>query len=79
MCRGVGRGRVPARSSAMTTFDPDAVRRRWPRMGADERADVAAVVRATLRARALLRRSFPDSPALVELLAWIEDQVVEPP
>ena len=58
----------------MTTFDPDVVKRRWPRMGRDERADVEAAVRATLRARALLRRSFPDSPALVELLAWIEEQ-----
>ena len=48
-------------------------------MSSDERADVVAVVRATLRARALLRRSFPDSPALAELLAWIEDQEVEPP
>ena len=48
-------------------------------MGADERADVVAVVRATLRSRALLRRSFPDSLALVELLAWIEDQEVGPP
>ena len=58
----------------MTDFDPDAVRRRWPRMGADERADVEAAVRSTLHARSLLRRSFPDSPALVELLAWIEEQ-----
>lgn len=62
----------------MTTFDPDAVRRRWPRMGADEQADVEAVVRATLRARSLLRRSFPDTPALADLLAWIEEQE-EPP
>lgn len=43
-------------------------------MGAAERADVEAAVRSTLHARALLRRSFPDSPALAELLAWIEDQ-----
>lgn len=58
----------------MTGFDPDVVKRRWQRMGRDERADVEAAVRSTLHARSLLRRSFPDSPALVELLAWIEEQ-----
>lgn len=62
----------------MTDFDPEVVKCRWPRMGRDERADVEAAVRSTLHARSLLRRSFPDSPALAELLAWIEEQEGSP-
>ena len=62
----------------MTGFDPDVVKRRWRRMGRDERADVEAAVRSTLHARALRRLTLSDTPALAELLAWIEEQE-EPP
>ncbi|WP_068424564.1 hypothetical protein [Piscicoccus intestinalis] len=44
--------------------------------------DGAATVKEiadTMHARALRRLTLSDSPALVELLAWIEDQEVEPP
>lgn len=43
-------------------------------MGRDERADVEAAVRSTLHARALRRLTLSDTPALAELLAWIEEQ-----